>query len=434
MDELSALEALPGYARPISLNMVGRVLEPYDGQLPKGVKIDALIDGYVRGALTDQQSRAVAPAVMRPLRIAASGTKRPQTLDQLAQATRLKREVIGGCLIRLEGKGLVRRFESGGETWEIAHDFIANLLGAILPTLKPPLLTRLRHPITIALLASWAGIGLGSFWFYPQWMAHEARRALFNIGATVTDEDGGTAVHLTDIDLSQNPPLGDYLKWLQPIRTLSIERNVDLADIDFVLPFTSLQSLTISNNERLTALPYLSGLDSLQGLAIWDNDALTALPDLDGLDNLKELMIWGNDALTNLPDLSGLDSLQSLTIWSNNTLSAIPDVSSLENLQQLSISRNNALTDIPDLFGLDSLQELVIRDNPALTALPGLSGLDSLQELMIWRNFALTAIPNLSGLDRLQVLTIADNLGLTDISSLSGLYNLQSLEIVGNAR
>jgi hypothetical protein len=133
--ELSELEDTAGLIRPISLNMVGLVIQRFAGGRLRDVEVGQLIKSYLQECLRHKEVADYAAKLLEPM-ITAHGTKKPMPLNALAVHCGCKVAVVRGVLLRLLQQGLVRPV--GEETWEIAHDFAASQLGQLLPRLPKP--------------------------------------------------------------------------------------------------------------------------------------------------------------------------------------------------------------------------------------------------------------------------------------------------------
>ena len=133
VDQMAGIEQIRGLIRPITLNMVGLILDrmaaPVGSQVPP--KVDRLLDSYLKDCLFDPSVHFHAPAILEKM-ITRVGTIQPRSVSDLAKETGLEPYVVAGVLLNLGNRGLVRRIDQKENVWEISHDFVARLLGELL--------------------------------------------------------------------------------------------------------------------------------------------------------------------------------------------------------------------------------------------------------------------------------------------------------------
>jgi hypothetical protein len=231
--------------------------------------------------------------------ITEAGTKRPCSETELTAATGLDSWRIGGCLVRLDHLGLVRPLDQARERWEIAHDFLARLLGQLLGRLRPPLWRRVLPYTAPVLLVLWAVTLLLAL---PSWQEREyllARRALADLGVDVTpaDDRAGDMVKFPyrREDSSTKLPIGD--DWLAaaipklnviqpPVLDLS---GTGVTDLGPLAGFSGLERLDLSST-GVTDLGPLAELSDLEWLDL-SNTGVTDLGPLAKLSVLEDLFL-----------------------------------------------------------------------------------------------------------------------------------------------
>src|SRR6202022_81980 len=123
---LDRIEEARGIYRPITLNMVGLILERM------GLKLDEdpgrLIQRYLLDCLSSSEGHEFARPLLEHM-ITDAGTKEPQTESALVDLTGLERWQVVSALTGLGAQGLVRRLEGAEPTWEVSHDFLARIIG-----------------------------------------------------------------------------------------------------------------------------------------------------------------------------------------------------------------------------------------------------------------------------------------------------------------
>ncbi len=466
LDEASAVDDLPGLIRPITLNMLGLILQRARGGVLAGTAPGRLIQDYLCNAMAQPGIDDLAPRLLERM-ITEQGTKRPIDEPSLAAATGVERRLVRKALLLLAEEGVVRELEPERHVWEISHDFVARQLGQIIHRLRPSLLRRLQARLAPVALVAWLALLPLLAFAGPEVMERMALNALSYEGAATpwSEELGGYEVNFfPDKHPGAFARLHGWLRWVRPIRAVTIADDPELTDLtplyDVIEP-AELTQLEISGNRRLQALPAWAGLEKLTQLSISGNDTLQALPaswagldhltqltisnnpDLQArpaswarLEKLTQLTIFGNDTLQALPaSWAGLDHLTQLTISNNPDLQALPaSWARLEKLTQLWISRNQNLRALPVSWaGLGALTQLWISYNDSLQALPAWAGLDQLTHLMIHGNDSLQTLPAWAGVDQLTQLTIANNDNLKELPAWAGLGALTQITIWGNS-
>ena len=257
-------------------------------------------------------------------------------------------------------------------------------------------------------------------------------------------------VHLIHII---NNPLLNNLDFLQsfimnldtPTRSIRIEENASLSDIDglqalqeltsldllnnpniITLPvlsdsITSLQSLCVENNGLLSSIPFLANLQAIDYCAIINNDNLINIDEIQGMEVLHTMYILDNDALPSLPVMPDLRQIKSLHITNNSNLQSIGTF--LKNVDQsvyeIIINNNSSLVSIGEWNGNVLYGTIWIENNPLLDVFPVIADSPEIEHLIIEDNDAITVLDldtyNITGF-----LSIAGNDNLTTIAGLNG--------------
>jgi hypothetical protein len=148
-------ESPDGKVRPIVLNMLGLALEAQPKRAesirsPEDAR--KLLRDFSKAILNDPYVRDDAPDILARL-VVPEGRKRTPAvpLGDLSRECGLPSGRVYGCLIHLgSSHGFVRRSAGGPndpietQVWEVAHDFVARVLTAILPPLRASPWRRLR--------------------------------------------------------------------------------------------------------------------------------------------------------------------------------------------------------------------------------------------------------------------------------------------------
>jgi WD domain, G-beta repeat len=148
---LDRIEEARGLYRPITLNMIGLVLESM-GRTLRGDP-SKLIQAYLTDSLT-ATSRDFARPLLAEM-ITEAGTKEPHSETDLADRTQFEPWQVKATLADLARRGLVRRLEGAESMWEIAHDFVARTIGQLIGRLKPTLIERVRPLVAPTMLVGW---------------------------------------------------------------------------------------------------------------------------------------------------------------------------------------------------------------------------------------------------------------------------------------
>jgi hypothetical protein len=154
---LDRIDGTPGLYRPITLNMVGFVLERM-GRTLEGDP-GQLVQRYLNDCLIASESRDFSKLLLTNM-ITDAGTKEARSEDELATFTRFQPWQIRASLADLAERGLVRRLEAEDAIWEISHDFLARIIGQLIGRTKPSPLQRARPFIAPAVLTGWIALTL----------------------------------------------------------------------------------------------------------------------------------------------------------------------------------------------------------------------------------------------------------------------------------
>jgi hypothetical protein len=340
LDEASEVDDLPGLVRPITLNMLGLVLQRFRGGALKDTAPGRLIQDYLRGAMAKPGIDQIAPRLLAKM-ITDKGTKCPADEPSLASATGSPQGFVRKALYLLAEDGVVRELEPERKVWEISHDFVARQLGQIIPRLRPSGWRRVQVALAPVALASWLILLTALVVSGPELMARYARGVLSDEGVRTPwiQELGGYAV---DFSFAHRDGVFDrtnqWLRWLHPIKSVSISNDGNLTDLSPLLRVTKsdeITELTISGNANLKVIHLLPRLRNLAQLNISDNDSLMEVEDLSTLSKLVSLEVARNKELQKINGLSGLNGLTTLVISYNETLESIQVPAELQSGAQV---------------------------------------------------------------------------------------------------
>jgi len=108
--EAAEIEQTKGLVRPITINLCGLVLGRFATGLPRGFRPGQLIRGFLQESVFLPSIRDVAPLVV-PHLISGYVTKRPRSVEELANETTVDAAEVRGCLriLRQRERAIVRR-------------------------------------------------------------------------------------------------------------------------------------------------------------------------------------------------------------------------------------------------------------------------------------------------------------------------------------
>jgi hypothetical protein len=188
---LDRIESAPGMYRLITLNMVGLVLERMGRRLESDP--GRLIQSYLTACLKSGETRDFTKRLLAQM-ITEAGTKEPRTEPELVIATGFAPWQVKATLAELARQGLVRQLNVAEATWEIAHDFLARLIGQLIGRLKPGFWQRLRPLVAPMMLIVWI-VSVFVAWPYLTVVRQNAAEAdLRQLGASFSTASPQAAV------------------------------------------------------------------------------------------------------------------------------------------------------------------------------------------------------------------------------------------------
>jgi formylglycine-generating enzyme required for sulfatase activity len=130
LDSAAVLDDTRGRIRPITLNVLGKILLEGRHSLI-GLDAARLVRGYLGQTVEQDGVREFAKPVLEQL-LTEQGTKQPKTQTEIATATGLEPYAVLAVLNGLGKAGLARPLDVAGGVWELSHDFVARALNAYL--------------------------------------------------------------------------------------------------------------------------------------------------------------------------------------------------------------------------------------------------------------------------------------------------------------
>ena len=234
LDEASEVDGLPGLVRPITLNMLGLVLQQFRGGALAQTAPGRLIHDYLRQAMAKPGIDALAPLLLAAM-ITDKGTKRPADQAALAAATGSTPGFVRKALLLLAQDGVVRELDAERGIWEVSHDFVASQLGQILPRLRPSRFRRLQTKLAPAALLAWLALLPLLAFAGPEIMERMARNALSDEGVWRHHGRTSSAATRSTSVRPEHPGafarLHGWLRWIRPIRSVTIANDAELTDL-----------------------------------------------------------------------------------------------------------------------------------------------------------------------------------------------------------
>jgi hypothetical protein len=382
---LDHVEETIGLYRPITLNMVGLVLERM-GQTLTGNPA-RLIQSYLRSCLTASESRDFAKPLLNHM-ISDAGTKEPRSESDLVLLTHFQPWQVRAALADLAQRGLVRRLDGVTPVWEIAHDFLARLLGQLIGRLRPSFFSRVQPLIAPVVLSSWVVSALLLVPLIQIWQAQSAEEHLRFNGATIEGPGLGKVAHIKVVVSFPNGHSGTLSESKRDLARLSGPIGVwvgagkpDDLFIDTTLkslePFTDLTNLGELVVQDAQYVPNLEPIKTLKGLEALDMRNVVLIKDLEPISGLTKLLgfgVSGASAITNLEPLKGLTNLQILVLQGATNVKTLEPLKNLIKLERIDLTGASGITSIEPLKDLPKLDDIDLTDANGITTLAPLKG------------------------------------------------------------
>jgi hypothetical protein len=398
---LDRVEEARGIYRPITLNIVGLVLERM-GRIVEGDPA-RLIQTYLTSCLTAGESRDFARPVLAQM-ITEAGTKEPRAEADLVSLTGFQPWQVKATLAELERQGLIRRLEGPAPIWEIAHDFLARTIGQMIGRLRPTLAQRARPLIAPAVLLGWiiAGALAIHVWQLQQNEA-TAEEGLRRLGASARwTQDGALSIDFPSA-VEAAFEARSYLRRIRRPILITIDAfdptGLHALDLELIRGLNNLRSLSVKESTGITSLDALKGLTNLSSLSLPGATGITSLDALRGLTNLFDLDLSGATGVTSLDALKGLTNLTILDLSRATGITSLEALKGLTNLTILNLSRATGITSLDALKGLTNLTFLDLTGATGITSLDALKALTNLRRLDLTGATGITSLAPLKGRD-----------------------------------
>lgn len=424
LQEATEIEETPGLVRPITLNLMGIIMDRSVGRLPRGFRAHGLIAGYLKEVAASPNLWPATPQILRSM-LPREGARQPRTVAEMARATGLRTSAVRGILLRLGNRGLVRSLDARSEIWEISHDFLARPLRALLAQWEMGFWRRLRPWLAPAMLGIWL---VATLYALPAVRTSLILHKIGPLGAQVTRGDDlalRVEVRQQPLDLAA---LVRWLRWEENPIDLDVAAHFfadrpreDVADLGALRHLRQLRSLDIGYTDVVDLTP-LSSLDRLVKLDLF-RSKVTDLTPLSSLTQLEELSLLRAKAV-DLRPLATLINLKSLNLHQTE-VSDITPLCHLKSLRELYLGETK-VSDLEALRHLDQLEDLYLSDTQ-VTNLEPLGSLPRLETLSLeWT--PVSDLQPLSSLPRLRSLSLVDT-HVIDLSPLMSLPRLESVDL-----
>lgn len=352
--------------RPVTLNMVGYVLEKGRVAWGPGIDVRQLLQNYVQSTLSRRDLGRDAQRLLRGL-VTELGEKRPRALERLARDAAVVETRAREVLLLLAESGLVRELGQGQDVWEPSHDFVARLLQhelSLLEQQKLGRLSRLQLHVRASIARASTRRRAGAEAAARRDADNHARRALRDLRFDLQAQGGGLI--LSSIGKSSDRELARAAPLLAQFHTRLVRADLGKADVSNISPLASLRAL-VELDLQYDPVEDLGPLAELAALT-WLNLKDTAVRDLKPLAGLAALewLDLGDTAVDDLAPLAGLTALQSLDIESTivDDLAPLAGLTALTylDIRGVAVSDLRVLENLPRLKYLRLNSPLITRD------------------------------------------------------------------------
>lgn len=335
----SLLDDLPGYVRPITVNMIGHVLSQPRADTAGETDAGRLVRRYVTDAIGRSAIREIAPRVLERM-VTAQGLKHPVQLDTLCRDSGLRLAEARAVLMAVNEAELARPLDRQQSIWELSHDFIARVVAAVLGRDRAGVLRRAgahAAPIALALCI----VAAGGLLVSQAGEEHRVMARLATVGLSVETTNGEQSLILrifgeqSALDVLAAVPDSMKRRWTSAVLFGSRVDNIEPLE-----GLTNLTSLNLGGTrvENLEPLRHLAALTTLHlgGTRVENLDPLRGLTRLRSL-NLREARV------TDLDPLRGLTALTHLDL-ARTQVENLEPLAGLPNLRIVSGVSTDALT------------------------------------------------------------------------------------------
>ncbi len=310
LKEANEVEGTYGQYRPIVLNMLGLALEQELTYKSLIKNKGQLLQKFLESRLNNNTLHCQILTSM----ITTHKTKSPITVDDLSKKTEISLTIAQGVLRQLQATGFVRQIDELEYSWEISHDFLAQLLVNFITNWKARVLYQVKlwmipvicfiillyftlletqesqsFKLQQEIITSGMKIKISSKGLHIETHLNTGNKISHSIDLIVDYSEYGKVDRLT-ISGGGIDTLPDSIGKIKHLRQLDIN-NIAIKRLPKTIgQLTQLNKLTISGNGFLITIPESIGqLIQLRTLEITNNKDLKTLPN--SLINLKNTMI-----------------------------------------------------------------------------------------------------------------------------------------------
>ena len=377
---LDRIEDTPGLYRPITLNMVGLVLERMGRRLEGDP--ERLIQSYLVACLSTGESRDFAKPILSVL-INESGMKEPRTEEDIVARTGFAPWQVAATLATLWQQGLARPLHGQGAAWEIAHDFLARAIGQLLGRLRPSIVQRLWPAVAPVVVLAWIALAVVAL---PDWLKSKrvsAEADLRALGATLGEPStSGLTIEAPDADDAKLEKILALVPNLGPVHEIKLP-NTKISRTDPLKILVHLPRLKLSGVDKIVDLRGLEGLTALKELHITQATQLGNLDSLKGLTGLTHLDLRGAKSIRNLEPLRALKGLTYLNISEAVAVTTLEPLVDMTRITRLNLDGNSGITSLDPLKTMTALSRLSLNNVTGITTLEPLAELKHLSEIEV---------------------------------------------------
>jgi hypothetical protein len=219
---------------------------------------------------------------------------------------------------------------------------------------------------------------------------------------------------------------------LVALRSLKIEGDCDLRDLDFVAGLEKLETLIVFESNAITDLACLARLNELKFLQLGDGQ-VRDLRFLRGKTKLEHLILSVDESVTDFSVLAELPALQVLDLRATGMRSLAP-LAGASKLQRVQLHASDFVGDceVRSLAGLERKPELSwveVERAPDLDDISALAGATQLRRLVLNEAPKIADFTSLAGLAKLDHLELYGARALADLGVLGAKPDVTSLEI-----
>jgi Leucine-rich repeat (LRR) protein len=422
--------------RPIVANILGLIIQrSADDPEDRRNKTD-LLRGYVMSAL-GKEVNLIRASICKAL-LSDFRTAKPIKVRELSRETGIAVRDIEDHLLAMSKHGLVRCLNEdqknpADRSWQIAHDFIADLLERVVHGIQPGLKRAVRPWVAPSLVALTAAM----VFIYSREGRDPVADAItaINSAGLFWDKTDSTII-VTKSELTTDSAFLGIQRHLAVLQPLAIELD-DCDSLSSISELNTLRSLRYLSISGCDSLITLSGIHDLPGLNTLRISGCTGLKNLFGLGQLSQLNRLEIRDCHNFIAIDGLSHgfrLDSLEIEGCNNLKRLDGLDKIVGLTRLIMMTDEddnfryflGFNNFGDSIDLNILGKLIGLQSLVLKGYAWSSDLAPLRHLTNLTHLSLTN-DQLKDLNGLHSLTSLVKLDLSDCRSLS---NLQGLRLV----